>query len=137
MRWMPDRLQHISTAWTPGSTEGHGVAILVRRDAFAIQKRVLHAFQSSDQERNLMMVHLKAQGGAGTLLVGTTHLESGAEAAAARRQQLREICQVMQDDEADCTLLAGDFNVRDEEDIADLANQAARKSYLPSKLCPR
>ena len=94
-------------AW---GTEGHGVAVAVSKRAFCVERFECVALPSR-QQRQLLAVRLRERGGTRTLLVGTTHLESGVEHAAARAGQLKEACRRLEDSGVDAALLAGDFEL--------------------------
>ena len=73
-------------AW---SNDGHGVAVVVRREAFAIKAQRVYRLTST-QGRTLLTARLQARGGPMSLLLGTAHLESGPESASSRAGQRDE-----------------------------------------------
>ena len=95
-------------AW---DTEGHGVAIAVRRQGLEAQAPHLHALPSG-QQRSLMTVRVKVRGTSLVLLVATAHLESGAEATDSRQEQLRKASELMKDNRVDGAVFAADCNLR-------------------------
>ena len=98
-------------AWT---TEAHGLAVVVRTERFDV-KAQQHKTLTSDQERSLLTVQLRPKGTRMSLLVGTAHLESGAEGARARKTQVAQVREIMRDKSADGAVFAGDLNLREKE----------------------
>ena len=99
-------------AW---DAETHGVAIAVRRETLQAHAPRLHDLHS-EQQRRLMTVRVQVQRSNLTLLVATAHLESGAEAAELRRQQLRQVSQVLSDESVDGAAFAADCNMAEGEE---------------------
>ena len=98
-------------AWT---TEAHGLAVVVRTERFDVEAPRHHKLDS-DQERSLLTVRVRPKGTRMSLLVGTAHLESGAEGARARKMQVAQVREIMRDKSADGAVFAGDLNLREKE----------------------
>ena len=101
--WLREELGETFELLTPENCggswdfEGHGVAIAVRKtrlEAHAPKHRAL----DSKMERSLMTVRVQVRKSRLALLVATAHLESGAEAAEIRQQQLEAVGQALSDD---------------------------------------
>ena len=112
--------------------EGHDVAILYNTTTLLLESSKVRLLDS-DQQRCLLSAVLFCRESGSRLVIGTTHLESGiCDPANLRVMQLEYVLSRMDAYHLPCTIVAGDYNLRQWE--AERAKVWELKKHLPSTL---
>ena len=112
--------------------EGHDVAMLYNTNTVLLESSKV-SFLDSEQQRCLLSAVFICRDSGSRLVIGTTHLESGiCDPADLRVMQLRDVLSRMDAYHLPCSIVAGDYNLRQWE--AERAKVWELKKHLPSTL---
>ena len=118
-----------------GPQEGHDVAMLYNTESLVLESSKV-CLLDSDQQRCLLIAVFVCRHSGSRLLIGTTHLESGmCDPVDLRAIQLRFVLSRMDAYHLPCSIVAGDYNLRQWE--AERAKVWELKEHLPPTLSMR
>ena len=118
-----------------GPQEGHDVAMLYNTNTLLLESSKVFLLDS-EQQRCLLSAVFVCRHSASRVLIGTTHLESGmCDPLDLRAIQLRLVLSRMDAYHLPCSIVAGDYNLRQWE--AERAKVWELKEHLPPTLSMR